>query len=136
MENETPEQREERRSRGKKARQDVEGLLPDGVETPNHHLNHITAGETDERVGTLWWSRSERFGRRVAYVFDITIEERFRRQGYATAALRLLEDMARVGDFDALSLHVFAFNERAVELYRKLGYAPTSISMSRELKSG
>jgi len=116
-----------------RARQETERYLTDGVDTPNHSLNHIVDSTSGARVGTLWWCLSERLGRRIAFIFDIAVEERFRRRGYATSALEGLEARARTENIEALSLHVFAFNQSAVKLYEKLGYAPTSISMSREL---
>ena len=116
-----------------RARQETESLLTDGIETPGHHLLNIIDDDIDAVVGTLWWAHSDRFGRKVAFIFDLTIQAKFRRKGYASSTLKHLESMVRTAGYEALSLHVFAFNTSAQALYEKMGYTPTSMSMTREL---
>ena len=116
-----------------RARQETESLLTDGIATPGHHLLNIVDDGIDAVVGTLWWAHSDRFGRKVAFIFDLTIQAKFRRKGYASSTLKHLESMVRTAGYEALSLHVFAFNTSAQALYEKMGYTPTSMSMTREL---
>ena len=116
-----------------RARKDTENLLPDGVATPNHHLLHVVDHISEERVGYLWWCLTERFGRRIAFIFDIHIFQNYQRRGFATSTLQHLEKIVREHNVQALSLHVFAFNTGAYKLYEKLGYVTTSVSMTREL---
>jgi len=116
-----------------RARQETQRFLTDGLDTPNHHVCHIIDTNSSQRVGTLWWFLSERFGRKVIFIFDLMIDHEFRRRGYASSALKELERIARDEKADALSLHVFAFNQGAYHLYQKLGYITTSMSMMREL---
>ena len=116
-----------------RARKDTERFLQEGISTPNHSINHIVDINSDEKVGSLWWCKTERFGRKIAYIFDVYIEEQHRRKGYATSTLKHLEWVAIQENMDACSLHVFAFNKGAHKLYEKLGYEPTSITMTREL---
>ncbi|EQD45936.1 protein containing GCN5-related N-acetyltransferase, partial [mine drainage metagenome] len=52
---------------------------------------------------------------------------------YAAAALRELENVAKQAGADRISLHVFAHNEGAISLYRKLGYEPTNLVLSKRL---
>ena len=115
------------------AQKDTQRLLPQGIDTENHHICHIINSSSDECVGSLWWCVTERFGRRVLFIFDLHIHEAYRRKGFATAALKHLEAQARSEGIEALSLHVFAFNKGAYELYNKLGYATTSFNMTCEL---
>ena len=115
------------------AKNDTQRFLTAGVNTPNNYLCHIVDQDSGVRVGALWWCLSERFGRRVAFVFDIHIHQEYRRRGYATETLRHLEKRANVDNLDAISLHVFAFNKNAIQLYKKMGFATTSMSLTKEL---
>ena len=116
-----------------RARADTARLLPDGVDTPDHFVRHIVDTESSQQVGSLWWCVSERFGRRIAFIFDIQVDEAHRRRGYAKSAIRRLEEVVRDQQIEAISLHVFAFNEGAQALYEALGFATTSVSMTFEL---
>jgi ribosomal protein S18 acetylase RimI-like enzyme len=111
------------------AQKQIQGLLPAGPETPNHFLYQIVAGPTDERVGILWLAVEPRGG----FVYDLRIEERFRRHGYAEAGMRLAEAVVREKGADRISLHVFGGNTGARKLYEKLGYAETNVAMSKSL---
>ena len=110
------------------AQKDTNRFLSDGVNTPGHHLCHIVDGET--RVGSIWWTISERFGRKTAFIFDIVVHESHRRKGYATKTIEHLKEKVDLEGVEAISLHVFAFNSAAIALYKKLGFATTSMSMT------
>jgi ribosomal protein S18 acetylase RimI-like enzyme len=113
------------------AQKQIQGLLPAGNETPNHYLFHIVADPSDERVGMLWLAVEPRGG----FVYDLRIEDRFRRHGYAEAGMRLAEALAREKGADRISLHVFGDNAGARRLYDKLGYKETNVAMSKPLPS-
>ena len=118
-----------------RAQKETERFLPEGLNTPTHRICHIVDAHLQHQVGRLWWCITERFGRRIAFIFDLHIDEAFRRKGYATSALQSLEAHVYTENVDALSLHVFAFNQEALALYQKLGYAPSSITMTKERES-
>lgn len=117
-----------------RAQEDTRRFLPQGIETKGHSLCHVLCSNDDARVGTIWWSVSERFGRKIAFIFDVYIYAHARRRGYAKDTLKYLEHKVRKENVEVLSLHVFAFNTGAYKLYEQLGYAPTSITMTRELQ--
>jgi len=115
-----------------KSRQEHETLLPQGVETPNHHLWFIVRSSDRQKVGLLWVNIVTT-PTRHAFIFNIEIDEPFRRHGYATQAMTRLEEEARLRGLDSIKLHVFGHNTAARPLYEKLGYVPTNINMSKTL---
>lgn len=115
-----------------KSRQEYRQLLPEGMNTPNNHLYAIR-NDNGERVGSLWLAVEERHGVKTGFIYQLHIDERFRRRGYAAQAMRLLEEEARALGVDTLLLHVFGHNHAAIALYRELGYETTNINMAKKL---
>jgi ribosomal protein S18 acetylase RimI-like enzyme len=112
-----------------RARSEILALLPQGLATPDHHLLEIRASADGTRVGHLWFAIESRHGQRAAFVFDLAIRPPHRRQGHARRALVALETLARELGAQSMGLHVFAFNESALALYRGLGWRVTSLNM-------
>ena len=101
------------------AREQHDRLLPNGHETAGHRFLRIVA-EGTPAVGGLWlWidDASEQ-----AFLYNITIFAPYRHQGFASAALSLVERLCRDSGCRALGLNVFASNEAALALYRKVGF--------------
>jgi ribosomal protein S18 acetylase RimI-like enzyme len=115
-----------------KSRQEHEKLLPQGVATPNHFLWFIVRSSDRQKVGLLWVNIVTE-PTRHAFIFNIEIDEPFRRHGYAMQAMTRLEEEARRMGLDSIKLHVFGHNTAARPLYEKLGYVPTNINMSKTL---
>lgn len=111
------------------ARKETEKLLPAGRESPGHYFFTILSDPPEEKVGALWLAIDPRGG----FIYDLMVFEPFRRRGYAEAAMRRLEDVAREKGADKLSLHVFGDNAGARRLYQKLGYAETNVILSKPL---
>jgi ribosomal protein S18 acetylase RimI-like enzyme len=112
-----------------KAAKDVDGLLPQGTLTRNHHLYSVRDESVPAEVGVLWVS--PRDSGRSLWIYDIIVHERFRRRGYASRILGLVEVKARELGADKIEFHVFGHNHGARALYEKLGYTPTSIVMAK-----
>lgn len=111
-----------------KSRQEYAGLLPQGRQTPGHH-HYAVVGDDGQPVGSLWIAEAQRPGRRVAYVYDVTITPEHRRRGHALRAFQALEgEVARLG-LAGIALHVFGHNTAAQALYAKLGFEPTNINL-------
>jgi len=108
-------------------------LLPQGLRTPGQFFVRLQDADSGADVGTLWWAETDQAGRRQANVYNIEIEERARRRGYARAAFRELERVAREHGAHELGLHVFGHNHAARRLYDELGFEPTSITMRKIL---
>lgn len=112
---------------------EIEGLLPLGLATPDHHLFEMVAAEGGPTVGTLWFAVEERNGHRGAYVYNVEVTQAFRRQGHARRAFRALEAMVASMGLARIALHVSGFNTGAQDLYRQLGFEATGISMLKTL---
>lgn len=107
-------------------------LLPRGVDTPDHYL--FTIGDSAGLpVGMIWMALQDRADRRVGFIYDVSVEVPYRRQGYATAAFRALEDRAGEFGISGIALHVFGHNPGAQALYTKLGYSITNVNMFKAL---
>lgn len=108
-------------------------LLPQGLQTPGHHLLTIALESTDAMLGAIWLHVQDRGKGRTAYVYDTFIDEPHQRRGYATQAFEALETLAREMGLSGIALHVFGHNQRARSLYEKLGYRTTHIQMHKGL---
>lgn len=113
------------------AQEKFDALVPEGILTDGHFFCTIRDAATDERVGHLWFAVERRENRPIAYVYEISIEESQRRRGFARAALRALEEKARMRGLVAIGLHVFGDNEVARTLYRSLGFVETDVWMAK-----
>ena len=84
-------------------------------------------------VGHLWWAEVEAAGQSGAYVYGVEVEEFARRRGVARAAFAELERVARERGLRFVSLHVFGHNHGARRLYEELGFAPTNLTLRKDL---
>jgi RimJ/RimL family protein N-acetyltransferase len=117
-----------------RSRAEFQRLLPDGLATKDNYVYSIWSDDAplDTPVGVLWmavppWKRS------LAFVYDFSIFEPYRRRGYGSQALRALEDKVRALGLDTIGLHVFGYNHGAIALYEKAGYEITDINMSKKV---
>lgn len=94
--------------------------LPEGLDTPGQKL--FTASVDGAEVGILWLAIRERDGHPHAFILDIEVAEDQRRRGYGRALMHAAEREARRSGADSIGLHVFGFNQGAVDLYEQLGY--------------
>jgi GNAT superfamily N-acetyltransferase len=118
-----------------RSRREFESLLPDGLKTRGHHIMAVVDETTGQRIGRIWYADPPGPRSDMLWIYDIEIDSTQRGKGYGTAALKLTEQKARELGKKRMGLHVFAHNPRARELYEKLGYKATNISMAKELQS-
>jgi len=118
-----------------KARTQLDQLLPQGFDTPEHSFFeiHDASGAT---VGAVWFGTVGVGEAKAGYVYNIRVRPEQQRKGYAKAALLALEALAAQLGLSALRLHVFAHNAGAEALYRSLGYTTTSATMRKALRRG
>ncbi len=112
------------------ARAQVNGLLPDGLRTPNHALWIVE--DEGRRVGVLWVHIRQ--AERRAFIYDIAIEEHERGKGYGAAALVALEDALRPQGIAHVALSVFGQNAIARSLYDKMGYRVAATYMLKRIE--
>ena len=111
-------------------------MFPQGRHTPDRYFARLVDAARDQRVGETWYLAEHRGGKVRFWVDWIWIEPEYRRQGYATAAFRQLEDEARRLGADRIGLSVWSDNPGAVALYTQLGYSTTTMSMMKLLPTG
>lgn len=120
-----------------RSRDDFQGLLPQGLSTPDNHLFEICAGDDpaagSARVGWLWIAMQGAGGQRAAYVYDIEIFAAHRRRGHAARAFAAAETLVRGLGAASLGLHVFVNNPGARALYEKLGFHVTGLNLMKPL---
>ena len=106
-------------------------LLPEGLATPGSRL--CTAVEHGDPVARLWLGvRDDHAG--AAFVWDVEVLPEHRGRGIGRATMLAAEDLARELGCDRLGLNVFGHNPVARGLYESLGYATTSLQMSKDLR--
>lgn len=106
-------------------------LLPDGLETPAHHLLIGEAG--GEKVGMLWLNIPVEGEAVNAFVYNVEVEESQRGKGYGRAMMVGAESYSRDHGAAMLKLHVFGDNTVARTLYTSLGYIETNVNMAKSL---
>lgn len=116
------------------ARKSFEKLLPQGLQTVNHHLFTLYDQTNQTDVGVLWIEVQKRAGKQVAFINDISIKPEFQRKGHAKHALAALENLVGSLGLSGISLHVFGHNKSAQALYDSLGYRPTNILMFKPIE--
>jgi ribosomal protein S18 acetylase RimI-like enzyme len=99
--------------------QSTRELLPEGPDSPGHHLWTATDGATE--VGILWIHAEGA----SAFIYDIEVRDEHRRRGYGREILDAGAVAARALGADALGLNVFGHNEGARALYERAGYDTT-----------
>jgi ribosomal protein S18 acetylase RimI-like enzyme len=108
--------------------------LPQGVATPRHTLV-IAEDAAGTPVGNAWVGpdphRAD--GSDAAWLFDINVYPRARRNGYGYAILAEVEALVVRDGKTRLGLNVVGTNEAAIALYRKSGYAVMTMQMSKPL---
>ncbi|MDX8345649.1 GNAT family N-acetyltransferase [Rossellomorea sp. YZS02] len=113
------------------AEEEFNTLLPDGLQTINHHLFTLYHEENQDKVGTLWVHVKEE--QKEIFIYDIKVLESKRGLGYGKAALLALDSFAREMGLSKISLHVFGHNKIARSLYQNSGYEVTNVLMSKLL---
>jgi ribosomal protein S18 acetylase RimI-like enzyme len=109
-------------------------VLSDGTASPNQFFFLIREDTPEAKhVGYLWWGILDQNGTRTARLYFVGVFEPYRRRGYATQALRLLEAQVRQVGLHEIRLYVFGHNTRAWSLYQKMGYAPVSLIMGKRV---
>ena len=117
------------------ARAELGRLLPQQAATPDHHFYEIKPNPAGPVLGFVWLASMPRGNVRVAFVFQLFVYQKYRRQGHGRAALAQVEKLAEAMGLTGVALNVFGSNSAAQALYRSLGYVVTSLSMHKPLST-
>jgi ribosomal protein S18 acetylase RimI-like enzyme len=115
------------------SKQQCQPVLSNRLASPNQFF-YLVRRDTPsaEHVGYLWWGIREQYGIRTAMLYFIGILEPYRRRGYATRVLRLLEKQTQDAGLDEIRLYVFGHNAPARSLYEQAGYTVVSATMTHK----
>jgi ribosomal protein S18 acetylase RimI-like enzyme len=117
------------------SRASFDSALPDGLATQGHVLLVAVDPDDGQRVGVLWFGPSTD-DPAMAWVYDITVDEERRRQGWGRAIMRAFEGEARGRGFARAGLNVYGDNHVARRLYESVGYVETARQLHKALPGG
>lgn len=106
--------------------------LPDGFKTRNHYFYFIKQ-DGKKRIGHIWFCVRDFFGIQKIFLCDIRIDESHRGQGVGKKSMTWLEAKTKELGLSEIALHVYGTNRVAMDLYKKLGFSPTSVHMSKKI---
>jgi ribosomal protein S18 acetylase RimI-like enzyme len=111
-------------------------VLARAVRAPDPGSTVLIAESTDGiRLGFISLTvREDAAGVERGHVADLAITEEARRMGVGTALMRAGEAWTRARGLPALSLDVWATNERARAFYETLGYSAESFCLFKRLE--
>ena len=115
----------------RKAHDDLERVLPDGLATPGHAIYVLE--QDGSTVGRLWLAERVMDNRRALFIYDIHVDPAWRGRGLGRAAMLLAEDEARTRGITRIELNVFGGNSVARRLYLSLGYVERAVLMAKDL---
>lgn len=106
--------------------------LPENEMTKDHFLYEIR-NSSEDKIGHLWLTNREFFGKRSLFISDIFIYPKYRGHGLGKQTLNWVANEAKRLGFSEVSLHVFGSNAGARRLYEALGFQATSIHMAKQV---
>ncbi|GGB21891.1 GNAT family N-acetyltransferase [Agarivorans gilvus] len=109
--------------------------FPNGVETAAHSLLciEITVNHKPQLLGYLWHSPNQNDS--ATFIYDFYISSEYRGLGYGTQVISELEKQLLAQGIKQIKLRVAYHNERALKLYKELGFAITGFNLSKQLAS-
>lgn len=115
-----------------KAKEQFKQLLPYGLATNEHFLFSILHDHNP--IGILWLHIRSMGQQKQAFIFDIKLEEDQRGKGSGKETMNALDEYAKAEGITQVRLHVFAHNERAIALYKNMGYEMTDHHMLKDYR--
>jgi ribosomal protein S18 acetylase RimI-like enzyme len=118
-----------------KAAADLAALFPSRRAEPNHRIYFLEDAATSDIAGYLFWAERQPPGSQEtrAYVYELFVDEQFRRKGAGLRALELLEADVRDRGLPGIDLNVWGGNAGARSLYARAGFEERAVFMSKEL---
>jgi ribosomal protein S18 acetylase RimI-like enzyme len=111
------------------SRQAYAEQFPQGRKTPGNCLYDVVDTPSGSVVGEAWYTAREGGGKITFWIEWIAIWPEYRRRGFGSELLGLLEQEALRLGADRTGLTVWTDNPRALALYTKLGYTAANVNM-------
>ena len=102
---------------------------------PNHRIYFLEEAESGQTAGYVFWAERRPPGSQEtrAYLYELFVDEAFRRQGLGLRALELVEADVRDRGLPGIDLNVWGGNAAARSLYRQAGFSERAVFMTKEL---
>ena len=115
------------------AKKDLHRCFPKGLEGNDHSLLCIDAEIDGELklVGYLW--HSVNISDKSTFIYDFFVSSEYRGCGYGTQSILALEAQLKTIGVNQIKLRVAYHNERALKLYKDVGFEVTGYNMSKKV---
>ncbi len=114
------------------ARQELNEMLPQGLETPNAYLSNIL-NDTDVPIGMMWFYIDEGRPQKTAVLLDFFLFPAFRNQTLAMEVLSVFEKGVRAVGVSRVELQVFGHKSDEIRLYTENAYQQTMVLFAKDL---
>ncbi len=117
------------------AKKELNRSFPNGLESNEHSLLCIDSksGVKSDLVGYLW--HSIKVEDNSTFIYDLFVFPEHRGEGIGTDAILELEKQLKMKGINQIKLRVAYHNERALKLYKEVGFIVTGYSMSKSIVS-
>lgn len=115
-----------------RSREEVDGLLPGGLSTPDQYLMEILTDEGTE-AGAVWFGVRRTPTGDAGFIHWLEVFAQFRGRGYGKEALSEVEEILSEKGVHRLGVNVFANEPAAVALYQHTGYQTVSCLFEKPL---
>ena len=115
------------------AEEDLQRCFPHGLESNEHTLLCIDADidGTATLAGYLW--HSVNLKERSTFIYDFYIFPKCRSHGIGKQAIAALEHQLQAESISQIKLRVAYHNERALKLYKEVGFVITGFNVAKEI---
>ncbi|WP_286298591.1 GNAT family N-acetyltransferase [Vibrio apostichopi] len=115
------------------AKKDLHRCFPNGLEGNEHSLLCIDAEIKGELklVGYLWHSIN--MSDKSTFIYDFFVSSEHRGFGFGTQSISALEAQLQTIGISQIKLRVAYHNERALKLYKDVGFEITGFNMSKKI---
>ena len=115
------------------AHQELLRCFPNGIDTEDHDLLCIEVDSTNsvKIIGYLW--HSIKSSDSSTFIYDFYIEDKYRGNGYGKEAIIQLESILVSAEVNQIKLRVAYHNQRALALYKEVGFIISGYNMSKKL---
>ena len=115
------------------AKKELNRSFPNGLESNEHSLLCIDtkSGGKSKLVGYLW--HSIKVEDSSTFIYDFFVFPEYRGEGVGTDAILELEKQLKAKGINQIKLRVAYHNERALKLYKEVGFIVTGYSMSKSI---